>query len=378
MSLTPKVGERRDKRPRPASDSNNSGYICQKCELLVEKIIECSGCKLIFCLRCGKISESLYNCLVAGEMEDFLWTCRSCKSTFPSLEKILATLDNIKSKYEFRMSNLEEKVDNLQKSTKQEVKTQVSNLKEEIINSLKGDIHSVVDNRNKELEDRKRRELNLTIFNLKEHNNDSGLDNEKEDEIDIKAISTSLGLENLNIVTSARLGKREEAKTRPLRVILDSKAQRKFLLDNAKFIGSKAPEVFQRAIITKDLTLEQRKERKEKIANRRRPNELIGQQQSPPLPMEVRVDTPPTRLFTLREPEVVEMPVDINLPSPIGAVPHIHQPHLNQLNDSNIELQMGAYDQSTVINLDVEETFLGGLSQPVVAGSSPAPSNSVY
>ena len=65
----------------------------------------------------------------------------------------------------------------------------------------------------------------MTIFNLKEHNNDSGLDNKKEDEIDIKAISTSLGLENLNIVTSARLGKREEAKTRPLRVILDSKAQ---------------------------------------------------------------------------------------------------------------------------------------------------------
>ena len=104
----------------------------------------------------------------------------------------------------------------------------------------------------------------MIIFNLKEHNNGSGLDNKKADEIDIKAISTSLGLENLNIVTSARLGKREEAKTRPLKVILNSTAQRKFLLDNAKFIGSKAPEDFQRVIITKDLTLEQRKVRREK------------------------------------------------------------------------------------------------------------------
>ena len=117
---------------------------------------------------------------------------------------------------------------------------------------------------------------------------------------------------------------------------MDSKAQRKFLLDNAKFIGSKVPEVFQRVIITKDLTLEQRKGRREKIGNRGSPNEQIGQQQSPPSPVEVRAETPPTRLFTLQEPEVVGMPVDSNLPSPIGVVPHIHQPHLNQLNDSNI------------------------------------------
>ena len=164
----------------------------------------------------------------------------------------------------------------------------------------------------------------MTIFNLKEHNNGSGLDNKKADEIDIKAISTSLGLENLNIVTSARLGKREEAKTRLLKVILNSTAQRKFLLDNAKFIGSKTPEDFQRVIITKDLTLEQRKVRREKIGNKRRPNEQIGQQQSPPSPMEVRADTPPTRRFTLWKPEVVGMPVDSNLPSPIGVVPHIH------------------------------------------------------
>ena len=141
-------------------------------------------------------------------------------------------------------------------------------MKDEIIDSLKQDIHKVVDSRNKELEDRKRRELNLTIFNLKEHSHDVGRDNKTADEQDIIAISASLGLDNLNITTSYRLGKREQGKTRPLKIILDSKAQRKFLLDNAGFIASKTTQRYQRVIISKDLTAEQRKEHRERVQRR--------------------------------------------------------------------------------------------------------------
>ena len=75
-------------------------------------------------------------------------------------------------------------------------------MKEEIINSLKVDINSVVDKRNLELEDRKRRELNITIFNLMEHSSDNTSENKKADELDIRFISVSLGIENLNITTS--------------------------------------------------------------------------------------------------------------------------------------------------------------------------------
>ena len=83
-------------------------------------------------------------------------------------------------------------------------------------------------------------------------------------------ISSALGLDNLNISTSYRLGKKEDGKTRPLKVILDSKAQRKFLLENAKNIATKVRPRYQRVIITKDLTVEQRKERRERVNLRRR------------------------------------------------------------------------------------------------------------
>ena len=122
--------------------------MCNKCEFLYEKSISCSGCKLSFCLKCAKVTEALYNCIVAGEMDDFHWTCRSCKSTFPSLQNISASLDDYKGKYDYRMTNLEEnfKVNNIELTTKQEVTSQVlvSSMREEIINSLKVVINSVV------------------------------------------------------------------------------------------------------------------------------------------------------------------------------------------------------------------------------------------
>ena len=60
-------------------------------------------------------------------MENFHWTCKSCTKTFFSLENISTSLEEIKGKYEFRMTNLEEKVENIEKITKQEVALRVSN-----------------------------------------------------------------------------------------------------------------------------------------------------------------------------------------------------------------------------------------------------------
>ena len=83
-----------------------------------------------------------------------------------------------------------------------------------------------MDARNKELEDRKRRDMNLTVFNLQEHNFGNGPDNKRADENDKLRICSNLGSENLTINYSYRLGKKVESKTRPLKLVLDSKAQR--------------------------------------------------------------------------------------------------------------------------------------------------------
>ena len=122
---------------------------------------------------------------------------------FPTLENIAGTLQDIQNKNDTRMTNTESRMDKLESNTKHEVTLQITNMKSSVIESIKGDIYSVVDQRNKELKDRKRRELNLTVFNLDEHQHRSGVENKQADEQDILNISASLGLENLNIVTSS-------------------------------------------------------------------------------------------------------------------------------------------------------------------------------
>ena len=174
---------------------------------------------------------------------------------FPTLENIAVTLQDIQSKHEHRMSTLEDRMNRFESNAKVEIQSNISNMREGILNELKSDINTLVDSRSRELEDRKRRELNITLFNLKEHNDAAGIDNKREDEEDFVTICSCLGLSNVQLTTTFRLGKKgNTCRPRPLKVILINKADRKFLLNNAKFIKDKAPAKFGEVIITKDMT----------------------------------------------------------------------------------------------------------------------------
>ena len=154
-------------------------------------------------------------------------------------------------------------------------------MKADILKEIKGGIDTMVDARNKEFEDRKRRELNIAIFNLAEHNHENGFDNKKCDEAehnhengfdnkkcdenDVRAICRSLGVEGLEIVTHYRLGKKNENKIRPLKVILGNKAQRKTLLANTKTLPDKVSPEYSKVIIVRDLTTTQREEKRKQV-----------------------------------------------------------------------------------------------------------------
>ena len=75
--------------------------------------------------------------------------------------------------------------------------------------------------------------MNIVVFNLPEHNFIMGLTNKSADENDVKEISRLLGNESLNIMSLFSLGKKVQGKTRPLKIVLDSKTERRFLLENA-------------------------------------------------------------------------------------------------------------------------------------------------
>ncbi len=63
----------------------------------------------------------------------------------------------------------------------------------------------------------------------------------EEDELDIRKIASDLGLNDLDITHSFRLGGKNKTptSTRPIKIVVGTKKHRQFLLDNAKHIRTK-------------------------------------------------------------------------------------------------------------------------------------------
>ena len=271
--------EKDAKCPRQDSiEGEITQFLSQCCDKKVEDGINCPGCKLLFCLRCAKVSPALYNCLRSGEMGSFHWNCKICGSSFPSLENITGAFKNIQATYEGRMTNKESRMDTFEEKGERLIVDNEQEMRDDIIESIKGEVNQLVDNRSRELDDRKRRELNLTKFNLPEHRNRSGRENKTDDEFDFSCICADLGLSNVSIQTSLRLGKKLDDKKRPLKIILTNKAQQKFILDNAKNIPSKVRSNFNNVIISKVLTPQQREEKRKQIICKREQRGLSQRQ----------------------------------------------------------------------------------------------------
>ena len=83
-------------------------------------------------------------------------------------------------------------------------------MKTSIPDDFRGGIDRLVDNNNRELEDRKRRDLKIKMYNLEEHDHDNGIDSKEEDENDVRQISRRLLIENIEIVTRYRLRRKQD------------------------------------------------------------------------------------------------------------------------------------------------------------------------
>ena len=342
-------------KKRARQDSSDPETSCQKCDSLISEKIMCQGCKLDYCLKCAGISHELFVHLTKGEMEDFLWSCKSCRATFPSLDNITKYLKESLSKNDVRMTKLESRMKKLETSNILTNKT-VSDMKVEICNSVKEDINKLVDARNSELEDRRRRETNITLFNLREHNLPTGQDNKAADAEDFAQLCACLGLETPSMITWFRLGKKAPNKTRPLKIVLESKVHKKKLLENAKYIAEKAPEYLKRVILSKDLTPIQRQERKKRRqGNQRNQTDQQNRETSP-----LRQSSQGGEISRDQSPLAMNTSHEI---SPIRDMPH-----LNVSTYSNTSRSLDAYNNTTIA---MDETVIGGLdSQHGLANDS--------
>lgn len=179
------------------------------------------------------------------------------------------------------MNRLEEGMSSIENQSSHRIRECMSNVKHKILEELKGDINDMADVCSKEMEERKRRENNLVLFNLSERREASGIDNKRKDEEDVRSLYASLGLKNVNVLTTFRLGKKFPSKTRPLKKMLELNSHKKYLMDNAKFVSTKAPQHMRRVIISRDLTNKQRQERREMLQAWRNHQDEVGENVQP-------------------------------------------------------------------------------------------------
>ena len=70
---------------------------CNKKNSRGQNYLQCKGCKLCFCNRCTELSKSAFDILISGELDDFKWSCKSCETMIPSLERLSEAIGDLSS-----------------------------------------------------------------------------------------------------------------------------------------------------------------------------------------------------------------------------------------------------------------------------------------
>ncbi|MES9904149.1 MAG: hypothetical protein ABW168_15925 [Sedimenticola sp.] len=336
------------KRVKNAEASSN---LCPRCEteiLAADPQYDCAVCGVKYCLKCTNIPLLVYEELEENNIPGFSWHCRSCKMSLPTLRNMDKTLKSMDEKNENRLSQIESKLDKLDTKIVEKIKEQVDGLKVDVVGEIKSDMEAMIDARIKEYEDQQHRIGNIIVYNLPEIKSQNSEIRKTKDEENFRTVANSIGITDLQIKASIRLGKMVEGNTRPMKVVLENKQQRQSLLNKSREISTKSQH-FKDVVIARDLTPKQRDESKK-------------------LRAELQIRRNAGEIVTIRQGKVVELKQQPkrNNQSPTnsqhtsGHAPRVHTPTSTD--------QDGQADLSNGPNMDIssippynDDTVIGGI-----------------
>ena len=244
---------------------------CGKCKKVVnDKGLVCEYCVCWYHAGCEGISDENYDAIQSSGGQTH-WFCKPCNS---KAIEVLLLVQNMKTEHEKLRSDVAE------------LKTKVDD-----IQNVKGDfgvkVREVVKEEVSEISEINQRSSNIVVKWVEEL--DDGKENEyrkkNRDKLGIQNISTEkelgehiinnvLQLNNVNVVSAERIGnfKEEDGFKRHLRVSLENKRSRNYILRNAKKLKDHAD--WKDVYISPDLT------KKQQESERNLRDELIRRRQS--------------------------------------------------------------------------------------------------
>jgi hypothetical protein len=105
--------------------------------------------------------------------------------------------------------------------------------------------------------------MNLILFNVPESSDESSTVRKEHDNKMLNELCKVIRVRDPEVKTNFRLGTKSNDKVRPLKIVFNSKKQRKDILDNAaKLKDIPTTHHLSRYIIAKDLTVQQKLQNK--------------------------------------------------------------------------------------------------------------------
>lgn len=218
---------------------------CIKCEGTINditKALRCDFCASWVCLHCTGLPERLYDLMMDQEVPNVLWTCDSCVHALPTIKNLGKTLQCVKDDQDVcksEISRIDSKVDRLE-------------------DSIDSKIHEAIE----DYRERESRKCNVIVHNVPESSKQDGKERMDEDKEKIKTMmKDGMTIEDVTINSIVRLGKREEGKTRLLKVVVDSVKCKRALLLKAKKL--RETDTWKKVFITPDYSPKERQINKE-------------------------------------------------------------------------------------------------------------------
>lgn len=267
----------KDKKKTGSTSSSPFNYLladdsspCKICKVNVgdDKGIKCDRCTAWVHLKCSELDSSEYTQLAKIQSVSVKWHCPVCSA---EMSKLADPND--------RLASNEAKLDHMMTivTMLQQQNAMILNLLVKSEDKMEETVQKHVRETYEEDRDREARRNNLIMYNLKESRG-TGEEAEKEDNLKvfnvIHDIDSNLAFADVeaNVVEIVRLGKKQDKKVRPVKVVLKSNDMKARILRKAKNL--KKSESFSTVGVSADKTMMERNRDKLLVEerNKRREN----------------------------------------------------------------------------------------------------------
>ena len=197
------------------------------------KSLKCDFCKSLFCFKCTKLKQSIFNEI--GREESILWTCIHCRIAAPGVNALKA-----------QVNNLEKKVADIEKM--------LTAPSTEVQKSEKVVIRDVIREEKEEENEREQRKLNIIVHALPESSEGTLEDRKLDDAERVHSILIDTLNVNIDILQVIRLGNvsRERRIPTPIRFTVQTMSDKQRVLNASKALINN--ERFSNLYFSPDLT----------------------------------------------------------------------------------------------------------------------------